>query len=480
MKHIIRLFTVVLSVLSSMTHANQGAYFNDNRLTEIENFITQGMQEEGIPGVSVALIEAGNVVYLKGFGVGDSASSPITPQTPFQLASVTKSFSALLILQLEKQGKLKLSDRVIDHLPWFTTLNKAQSDLITIRNLLQHNSGLSKASGNYSQNSQYREADATERSVKKLSSTKLSSKPGSRFEYSNSNYHIVSHLVELIEDKPFEQAMAERIFQPLNMNNSYVQIAQHETHKAAVGFPHWFGHPVERQFILGRMKMGDGGVVASAEDMTKYLLEVAHGNSGLVTKSMRDNLLSSVQNNIRGYALGWNVSSVADSPLYEHDGTNGGFSTLIGFSDANELRKDLGFVILTNYSSALHNQFVRNLKRVIFKNEPRPSKFTSNLASLLSLYITILALAFTLYRTLKNTTKKRINAVGFIVPVLLLSYSYGMAYVVPSFFGTNLLSIYPFFPDQAVGLIGCAFLASVLAAVKIYKLVGSKKIHTQR
>src|SRR5690606_1309781 len=116
---------------------------------------------------------------------------------------------------------------------------------------------------NYTQNSTYRGANATELSVRRLSDARLSAEPGTHWEYSNSNYHVISHLVEVIEGAPFEQVMEDRILQPLGMNNSYVQVATHKTVKEAKGFPQWFGFPIERPFTLGRMKMGDGGVVSS-------------------------------------------------------------------------------------------------------------------------------------------------------------------------------------------------------------------------
>src|SRR5690606_40106072 len=91
----------------------------------------------------------------------------------------SSDLSATLILLLEQDGKLSLDDLVIDHLPWFETSDKALSDRMTIRHLLQHNSGFTRKSGNYTQNSTYRGADATELSVRRLSrdrkSTRLNS-----------------------------------------------------------------------------------------------------------------------------------------------------------------------------------------------------------------------------------------------------------------------------------------------------------------
>jgi CubicO group peptidase (beta-lactamase class C family) len=177
-------------------------YFDDARVAKINNYVAKGMRDEKIPGVAIALIESGKVAYIKGFGVADAEGTKVTAQTPFQIASMSKSFSATLTLLLEQDGKLSLDDLVIDHLPWFETSNKALSDQMTIRHLLQHNSGFTRKSGNYTQNSTYRGADATELSVRRLSSTQLNGEPGTHWEYSNSNYHVISHIIEAIEGAP--------------------------------------------------------------------------------------------------------------------------------------------------------------------------------------------------------------------------------------------------------------------------------------
>lgn len=469
--------SLIIAIANQALSAHaQETYFTNQRLNDIESYIREGMVDENIPGVSIALIESGKVVYIKGFGKGDNQNSSISPQTPFQIASMTKSFSALLVLQLEKGGKLSLDDKVVDHIHWFRTSDKSQSDQITIRQLLQHNSGFSTQSGNITQNNQYRGADATERSVRALLNSQLVSEPGSSYEYSNSNYHIISHLIEAVEGAPFETVIAERIFQPFDMRNSFVQIPVDITAKPAIGFPQWFGISVERPFTLGRMKMGDGGVSASAEDLSRYLLEVSKGELGLVTQDMRDSLFSTNEN-IAHYGLGWQVSNEDDTTIYEHGGNNGGFSSQFGFAGANSQRSDIGFVILTNYTSALHSQFIWNVRQTILGSERLAKKLnTTNLVSLISLYGTILVLSFCIYRSIRTSKPKRISIKHFIIPALLIAHGYATAYVIPGLNKINLFSIYPFFPDLAVGLIGCSVLSMLLAALMLIKLSAFWKV----
>jgi hypothetical protein len=186
---------------------------------------------------------------------------------------------------------------------------------------------------------------------------------------------------------------------------------------------------------------------------------------------MRENLLNVDQNNGTAYALGWEISKVQETLLYEHGGNNGGFSSQFGFADANTHRPDIGFVILTNSTSSLHHQFVWNVRRAILGSELMPKSLnTMSLISLIALYGSILVLIICLYRVFKTQKPNRVGIKHFILPSGLVAYSYSMAYIVPAMNKINLFSIYPFFPDLAVGLVGCSFLSILLAATMLIKL----------
>ena len=465
-------FLSILFLSHTLAQNNQqSVYFNADRISNIDQYVKESMSDNRVPGTSIALIESGKIVYIKGYGVADSSGTKVTPETPFQLASITKSFTALLMVQLEEEGKLQLSDSVTQYISWFETSKPKQANSITLRHLLQHNSGLSNAVGNLSQNSSYRGADATELAVKKLLHAQLLFEPGAGFHYSNANYHLATHIIELLEKKPFEQVMLERILVPLGMKNSYVQMTNNETKKEASGFPHWFGFPIERPFILGRMKMGDGGMTASAEDLATYLIAVANAETSVISKGMRAKLLNTEFNSAE-YGLGWSVITNDDGLLYEHSGGNGGFSSYFGFTDATSKRDDIGFVILSNSSSSLYDRFAYDLRSVILNKEPVPAKPNMfNLVSLIWLYIGSVILMFVLYREIFRPKIRQFNLKLIIAPVVLLCLSYFNAFTVPSMNGINLLSIFPFFPDLMVGLLGFSVLTLILALVKIGRLI---------
>src|SRR5690606_37544390 len=107
-------------------------------------------------------------------------------------------------------------------------------------------------------------------------------------------------------------------------------------------------------------------------------------------------------------------------------------SSLFGFSDATSSRDNIGFVILTNYSSAINNQFLANARQVILGDDPLPTQKNMGLIiNVAMLYLTIPVLAFFLYRAVRNKYRKKVSVKSFIVPLLLLMYSYAIAYTVP-------------------------------------------------
>jgi CubicO group peptidase (beta-lactamase class C family) len=107
-----------------------------------------------IPGMALGIVWDGQIAHLQGFGVADSSGRAVTPQTPFYLGSVTKSFTALAVMQLVEAGKIDLDAPVQEYLPWFELADKEAAAKITVRNLLNHTTGISTIDGDRDRASQ--------------------------------------------------------------------------------------------------------------------------------------------------------------------------------------------------------------------------------------------------------------------------------------------------------------------------------------
>src|SRR6185503_7383232 len=168
---------------------------------------------------SALVAENGKVTYKGAFGMANMEwNIPNTPETRFRLGSITKQFTATLILQLVEQGKIKLDGKLSDYLPDY---RKDIGDKVTIHHLLTHTSGIPSYTGlpgffdNVSRNP-YKVTDF----VKKYASGDLEFEPGSTFRYNNSGYFLLGAIIEKVTGKSYEQALKENVLDPIGMNNT--------------------------------------------------------------------------------------------------------------------------------------------------------------------------------------------------------------------------------------------------------------------
>jgi CubicO group peptidase (beta-lactamase class C family) len=158
--------------------------FADTGFSEFEAvdaYISTKMEDLGIPGAALVIVQGDRIVHLKGFGVADADGRPITPQTPFFTGSTGKSFTALAFMQLVEAGKINLDAPVQTFLPWFRVADPVAAARITVRQLLNLTSGLPQAIGQ----TQLAIADlsdsAIENNVRALANIELIAPPGERY-----------------------------------------------------------------------------------------------------------------------------------------------------------------------------------------------------------------------------------------------------------------------------------------------------------
>ncbi|MGA9588891.1 MAG: serine hydrolase domain-containing protein, partial [Salegentibacter sp.] len=189
--------------------------------SEVEKIhdLMQTYHDYGVFNGSVLVAENGKVLYKDGFGMANMEwDIPNTPDTKFRLGSVTKQFTAALILQLVEEGKLQLHEPISTYLPSYP---KDKAETITIHELLTHSSGIP----NYTAFPGFMENDSRdpyspEDFVKKFADSSLQFKPGEKFSYSNSGYFLLGYIIEKVTDKPYEEVLQERILDPLDMNDT--------------------------------------------------------------------------------------------------------------------------------------------------------------------------------------------------------------------------------------------------------------------
>src|SRR5438132_11756842 len=176
-------------------------------IASIDAYISAQMQTNHIPGVALGLVHNDQIVHVRGFGSADQSGRAVTPQTPFILGSVSKSFTALAIMQLVEAGKIELDAPVQRYLPWFRVADPVASARITVRHLLSHTSGLPASACETDQVTM-----TLEQFVRSLVTVTLDRPVGSRYGYCSANYDILGLIVQTVSGQPYATYVQQHIF----------------------------------------------------------------------------------------------------------------------------------------------------------------------------------------------------------------------------------------------------------------------------
>jgi CubicO group peptidase (beta-lactamase class C family) len=235
----------------------------------LDAWVQAEMAQGAIPGLALAIVQDGQVVHLAAFGVADTSGRPVTPQTPFLIESVSKTFTALAVRQQVNAGKLRLDAPVQEYLPWVQVAGADASARITVQHLLDHTSGIGQAVGNadYTFDPRYTLEDL----VRKGMDEPLN-RPIGTYEYSNLNYLILGLIVQTVAGQPYPTYVQEHIFAPLEMRHSYTDQAAAEQDGLASGYRPLLGFMTPYRWAPNPATFAEGHQMASAEDMGHYLL----------------------------------------------------------------------------------------------------------------------------------------------------------------------------------------------------------------
>src|SRR5215210_343527 len=355
-----RLLALGMVVLALCLISPVSAFAEEPRATDpdfatIDAYIQKEMSELHIPGLTYGIVHDDKVVHLGSFGEADPSGRAVTPQTPFILASVSKSFTALAIMQLSEEGKVDLDAPVQRYVPWFHVADKAASTRITIRNLLNHTSGLPEDTSFEPMRSNDMSDDALEERVRTLSDVQLNHRVGAAFEYTDANYDVLGLIVQRVAGHSYESYVQKHIFAPLDMSHSFTNQTDARRDGLATGHRSWFSFPVRFDAPYSRTATPSSYLISSAQDMTHYL--IAQLNAGRYADT---SVLSpegvvamhrpAVKEGDRDifYGMGWERrSTLSGVPVIQHDGTNSNF-----YADmALEPEGRWGVVILANFNS---------------------------------------------------------------------------------------------------------------------------------
>ena len=321
--------------------------------TAIDAYVSEMMHAWNIPGAALAIIQNGQVVHLQGFGDADSSGRRVTPQTPFEIGSCSKSFTALAVMQLVEQGKIELDAPVQRYLPWFRLADPQASTRITVRNLLNHASGISK---NADKRTMINPGRATlEEQVRYLQNVRLTQPPGTVYQYSNQNYMALALIIEAVSGQSYEEYLRKNIFGPLEMQNSYTATFEASQTGLSEGHTWWFGLPLKSLEKPRPDMLGAGYLMVSAEDMAHYLAAQLnggkYGNASVLSPQGIDLMHQRTQlaNQDSEYGIGWVNNTVDGLVQIEHGGSSASYRCQMILLP----ERGLGVAVLINVSGML-------------------------------------------------------------------------------------------------------------------------------
>ncbi len=348
--------------ISAQTSAAQTLSSTDlqTRLVTIEQKVDARRKELGIPGMSLAIVKDGEIIFMKGFGYKDFEKKiPVTADTQFAIGSSTKAFTALSVLMSQDEGKLSLDDSPKKYLPFFK-INDAEIDKnITIRDLMAHSSGLNRTDLGWITGKLSREEI-----IRVAGEAKPMAKLRERFFYQNVMFVAAGEIVSKVQKQSWEKFVAEKIFKPLGMTNSTMSLKEmQKTKDYSFGYDYNFDTKQNRNLPLRDIDeiAPAGSINSSARDMTQWLKFVLNrgelDGKRLVSERGYDEW-TKPQMKIAGktsYGLGWFIRDWNGMKVVEHGGNIDGFNALV----ATIPEKRLGFVMLTNVSgSGLGNELM--------------------------------------------------------------------------------------------------------------------------
>jgi CubicO group peptidase (beta-lactamase class C family) len=268
---------------------------------------------------TVLIAKGGKILFQKGYGFSDYRNKVYNQvNTEYRIASLTKSFTALSILQLEAKGKLKISDPISKYLPGFRNGEK-----ITIHELLTHSSGVKN---------HLRLTDATKPTtvdavINLISKENLSFSPGTKYAYSDTGYTILAGIIQRVSGESYEEYLENHIFRIAGMNNTYLY--QEDANKLAKGYQNLRKVTMkedESQYI------GSGDIISTVGDLLKY--NNALHNERLLppeeVEKMETGYIDSAKWGVFKYGYGWNVADNLISfgkKMIEHNGSLPGFKS---------------------------------------------------------------------------------------------------------------------------------------------------------
>jgi CubicO group peptidase (beta-lactamase class C family) len=322
---------------------------------KVDEFIRAEMQRQKVPGVALAVVRGGRVVYAKGYGWANVEHQvAVKPETIFQSGSVGKQFTAAAVMLLVEEGKIGLDDKIGKYFPDAPETWNA----ITVRHLLTHTSGMTDYPRDFDFRRDYTEQDLYE----KIKAAPLAFQPSERWAYSNLGYVTLGILIGKVSGKFYGDFLRERIFASLGMTTARIISESDIVPNRAAGYVLIKGELKNQAWVSPSLNTtGDGALYLTALDMAKW--DAALDGERLLKKSSLEQMWTPVKLNdgkTHPYGFGWMLAQANGRRVVEHGGAWQGFKAMISRFPEEKLT----VIVLANLIQASEAKLARGVAAI--------------------------------------------------------------------------------------------------------------------
>lgn len=317
----------------------------------METLVQAYVQSERFSG-SVLVAHKGNILLSKGYGMANyELEVPNAPHTKFRLGSVSKQFTAAAIMLLQQEGKLRVQDAISTVVP-----NYPHGDSIAIHQLLNHTSGIANFTDFAEYQTTMREPATLEQLIARFKDMPLEFAPGSEFNYSNSNYVLLSFIIEKVSGESYASYVRSHIFEPLEMDNSGYDSTETLLKNRASGYAAGSRGFVNADYMDMSIPSGAGALYSTVEDMYKW--DRALYTEKLLSKASKEAMFTP---GLGDYGYGWGIRTMPRKEIVHSGGINGFTSYIARYPD-----DDLCIIVLSNLEVGESGQLANGLAAIVF------------------------------------------------------------------------------------------------------------------
>ncbi len=327
-------FLRILLITQTLLISTAFAQISDDQISQLESLVESAFDHD-LPGGVILVAHKEQVLYQSATGISETDGPPLSIDSIFRVASVTKQFTAVAILQLAEQGKLDLDDDITKHIPEFDT----RGDYISIEMLLNHTSGIRGYTSMPAFNPELEATDVTpEQIMDFFNDQELLFKPGTLHSYSNSGYALLGIIIERVSKQSYAEYMQANIFAKADMQRAFAGNDHMDTTGFATGHRRTRAGFEPTDYISLTWPYSAGCIETTVADLHKWMRALFSGKLITPESLSRAHTVTTLPNGREmRYGYGWDILEVQGRPSVEHGGGIAGFVSHVLYIPSEEI-----------------------------------------------------------------------------------------------------------------------------------------------